>query len=167
MLRNYYRLQFFWQDSSPKSWVSNISVRWCHADGTPIRYKFGKPGFGMVESEDGEHFMYHPLFYINKWAHGYELVVHNRREKKCFFPCRVYPSLEEAFFAARKCWIDMDAELTDEDLKLRDHTEMGAWVKTESVDRYVKRNKCQNVELGSSYQGKTLVRWDNYEVALG
>lgn len=166
MLKKYYKLQFYLQENSPKSWVSNISVRWCYDDGTPIRYKTCESGKGRVEAEDGDCFAHFPLFYINKWRNGYELVVHNRRERKCFYPCRFYPSLEEAFFAAREIWLGMDADLTDEDLKITDHAAMGQWVKTESIDRFLQRNKCENVRIGDSHHGKTLIWWDNYQVAI-
>lgn len=57
----------------------------------------------------------------------------------------------------------MDVELVDDDVKVIDHVRLYKWVKTTSVDGFIKRNKCRNVNIGSTYHGQTLIEWDNYE----
>ena len=163
MLRNYYRLNFFLEYCSPKTWVSNISVRWCNQDGTPKTYSSGwVAGPTLVEDENGTKFKFSPLFYITKFPAGYHLNIHNRREGRCFMPCRYYPSFEEACFAAREAWIKMESDLTDDDLKIIDHTHMMEWRADSTAERMKKKN-LPNFKVTSHYQKKSLVEWDNYE----
>ena len=166
MLKNYYRLNFFLEDCSPRSWISNISVRWCHQDGTPKTYtKVLDPYPKLVEDENGTEFRYCTLFRINKIRGLYELTIHNRREGRIFLPPRCYPSFEEACFAAREAWIKMESDLVDDDLKFIDHTRMIEWRADSTAERMKKKN-LPNFEISAHYRGKSLVEWDNYDVAF-
>jgi len=163
MLRNYYRLNFFLEYGSPRTWVSNISVRQCELDGTPKTYSVAsKPPYLLMEDENGTKFKFFPLFRISKDRIGYQLVINNRRAGCCFMPCRYYPSFEEACFAAREAWIKMESDLTDDDLKIRDHTHLMAWRADSTAERMKKKN-LPNFQITSHYRGKSLVEWDNYE----
>lgn len=163
MLRNYYRLNFFLEYCSPRTWVSNISVRNCYQDGTPKTYSVSKrPPYLFEEDENGTKHSFFPLFHITKFQAGYHLSIYNRREGRCFMPCRYYPSFEEACFAAREAWIKMETDLTDDDLKIIDHTHMMEWRADSTAERMKKKN-LPNFKVTSHYQKKSLVEWDNYE----
>ena len=166
MLRKYYRLQFFIDDFSPKGYQSNIQVRKANADGTPKQFKYENGR--RIEVEEGGRYEYFPLFFIRKYpgTNLFDLVVHNRKEGRCFYPVKKYSSPEEAFFAAREIWYEMDADLVDDDVKLIDHVLLYKWMKTTSVDKFIKKNNCRNVKISTTYQGKTLVEWDNYDAAM-
>lgn len=163
MLSYYHQLHFLLEETSPKSYVSNISVRDCYEDGTPVRYIFNH---GYKEAENGDRFRYWPLFRIEKCRGGYKLYVHNRRNRISRVHGCTYHNIEEAYFTARNIWIEMDADLCDDDLKLTDHVRIGSWVKSESVERFISKNKCENVQFGDSYRGKSLVWWDNYQFSI-
>lgn len=83
MLRNFYRLQFFVHDMSPKGWKSNIQIRKANPDGSPKQFTYEN---GRHEVSEGGEYEYFPLFFIQKYpgTNLYDLVVHNRREGKCF-----------------------------------------------------------------------------------
>lgn len=145
MLKKYYRLHLFLEDYSPKSWVSNIKVRWCRDD------------------EAKQPFAY--LFRIEKIGGAYEMWLFDRTIRATRRIGR-YKTLEDAFFEARKIWLSMDASVVEQDVSIIKSTHLGHWVKTDRVNRFVENNKCKNVQTGSTYRGKVLLWWDNFEAVM-
>lgn len=174
---SYNKLHFFLWDASPKAYCSNLRIRKCFEDNTPILYKtenvldyagkFHHKSF--IQSADGTEYMYQHLFLITKptpiekHLGNWRLLIFHR-----FGPCtkKFYQTLDEAAAEANSYWEEEAKKLHPGDIEVIDHTKLSKWIKNESIENYVKKNKCTNPEVFMSHQGKALLHWDNYQVAF-
>jgi hypothetical protein len=95
-----------------------------------------------------------------KWYSWYKLYVFNDNGD-CSFPVRSYNSLEEAFQKAEEIWSEMKDSVRDDDIIVEDSTKMVVMVNSDKIEQYVKKNKCQDVKIGTEYRGKKDVTWKN------
>lgn len=142
-----------------KTYVSNIKIRICFPDGTPKRMQ--KTEKGWEDNRENGSFKYHMLFHVEKWYSWYRLCICDRLGGSCVMPIRSYNTLEEAFKKAEEIWDEMQKDLDDEDIQVRDSVICYNSVKTERIENFIKKHNCKDVELGGTYHGKTTVTWKN------
>lgn len=161
MLKSYYQLHFFDDFDTPgKSYLSNIKMKRYASGRTTKRFSFDPEQQKWTMDENGDVYEYFHAFVAFKFSYGYRLW------NNYYGKDTICPTLEEMYFTARKQWIEMDAELNDEDIIVVDHIRVGKWVTTSSLDRFIKKHNCRNVDPNCVHGPRTLINWDNYTHAI-